>query len=70
MTMARPTRRTTLRRAYLEEHGGAVGTMETVKSAERLMEALDEVREASAEEGDAEEKKSSPQESIKVSVLM
>ncbi|EER08932.1 conserved hypothetical protein [Perkinsus marinus ATCC 50983] len=54
VTMARPTRR----------------TMETVKSAERLMEALDEVREASAEEGDAEEKKSSPQESIKTLRIM
>ncbi|KAF4702602.1 Dip2/Utp12 protein, partial [Perkinsus olseni] len=56
VTMARPTRR----------------TMETVKSAERLMEALDEVREASTEEQQAEsaqEGKSTPQESIKEVVL-
>ncbi|KAF4676163.1 Dip2/Utp12 protein [Perkinsus olseni] len=57
VTMARPTRR----------------TMETVKSAERLMEALDEVREASTEEQQsegAEERKSTPQESIKTLRIM
>ncbi|KAF4758822.1 Dip2/Utp12 protein, partial [Perkinsus olseni] len=57
VTMARPTRR----------------TMETVKSAERLMEALDEVREASTEEQQAEsaqEGKSTPQESIKTLRIM
>ncbi|KAF4686135.1 Dip2/Utp12 protein [Perkinsus olseni] len=55
VTMARPTRR----------------TMETVKSAERLMEALDEVREASTEEQQSEEERNStPQESIKTLRIM
>ncbi|KAF4672346.1 Dip2/Utp12 protein [Perkinsus chesapeaki] len=58
VTMARPTRR----------------TMDTVKSAERLMEALDEVREATIEEekeGEEEEKQqSTPEESIKTLRIM